>query len=356
VPRRRAPPTPAALVERAQGTIDDRRVGIDGGADCARRIRRIDDVARHAFGAEATDDRPAAPARCRGVGERGIEAGHRVLVRERHACGVPAVAEEVARPWRQPVGREVVRSGRVDRIGDDVGDADRRIRDPVHERRVGAVLEQPPHEVGQQVLVGADRRVDAARVAVRRRAHLRVQRLAHAVQALELERRDAAFLRARRDPCDRVRVVRRVHRIDRVAGIQERCGAREVRDVGVDLAREHRIVGEAEHLRALDLGVPVRALDQPHRDARARLAGQRDDPVDRRPRALLVRLDGEAESVPGGKRGIATQPREDLERELQAVASSASTVKPMPCVRARAASDATTGTSSAKTRSACTNS
>ena len=57
----------------------------------------------------------------------------------------------------------------------------------VHERRVGAVLQQPAHQVGQQVAVLADRRVDAAgdrRVL----QHLAVDAFAHAVQALHLER------------------------------------------------------------------------------------------------------------------------------------------------------------------------
>jgi hypothetical protein len=131
------------------------------------------------------------------------------------------------------LGAKPCAAATVDRIGDDVGDAHRRIGDPVHERRVGAVLEQAPHEVGQQVLVGADRRVDAARVAVRRRAHLRVQRLAHPVQALELELAHAALGGARGDPRDRVGVVRREHRVDRRAGVEHRLRAREVRHVGV---------------------------------------------------------------------------------------------------------------------------
>ncbi len=123
----------------------------------------------------------------------------------------------------------------------------------------------------------------------------------------------------RGDPGDRVRVVRREHRIDGVSGVEERPGAGEVRDVGVRLPREHRIAREAEHLRALDLGVPVRALDQPDRDARARCAGERDEPVDDRARTLLVGLDREAQPHPAGQRRIAAQPGEDLERQLEAI-------------------------------------
>ena len=62
------------------------------------------------------------------------------------------------------------------------------VQQQMHEGGVGAVLQQPPHQIGQQVLVRADRRIDAQRQRpepLRRRV---VQRLAHAVQALVLDR------------------------------------------------------------------------------------------------------------------------------------------------------------------------
>src|SRR3546814_21123011 len=56
----------------------------------------------------------------------------------------------------------------------------------VREGGVGAVLQQAPHQVGQQILMAADRRIDAARqVHLVRPDDLLVERLAHAVQALE---------------------------------------------------------------------------------------------------------------------------------------------------------------------------
>ena len=79
---------------------------------------------------------------------------------------------------------------RAERIGDEVVDRNLRIADPVDERRVRAVLEQPAHEVGQQVAMTADRRVDAARDVRDRAPPSRgrpVERVAHSVQALELE-------------------------------------------------------------------------------------------------------------------------------------------------------------------------
>ncbi len=64
-----------------------------------------------------------------------------------------------------------------------------RIDDAIHERRVGAVLQQTSHEIRQQIFVRADWRIHAACVATLLRADdLRVQLFAHAMQALILER------------------------------------------------------------------------------------------------------------------------------------------------------------------------
>src|SRR3546814_8900279 len=74
----------------------------------------------------------------------------------------------------------------------------------VHEGGVGAVLQQAPHQVGQQILMAADRRIDAARqVHLVRPDDLLVERLAHAVQALELE--VLPIVGCLEDPGDRVR-------------------------------------------------------------------------------------------------------------------------------------------------------
>src|SRR5271163_4833073 len=57
----------------------------------------------------------------------------------------------------------------------------------MHEGRVGAILQQPTHEVGQQILVGSNGRIDAYRWEIRNvREYGRVEELAHSVQALEL--------------------------------------------------------------------------------------------------------------------------------------------------------------------------
>ena len=81
-----------------------------------------------------------------------------------------------------------------DRIADQLVERHLLVGDAVDEAGVGAVLEQPADEIGEQLLVAADRRVDAHRRRARRRSpasslrQLLVQLLAHAVQPLELER------------------------------------------------------------------------------------------------------------------------------------------------------------------------
>jgi hypothetical protein len=60
------------------------------------------------------------------------------------------------------------------------------VDDLVDEGTVGAILQQPAHQIGEQVAVGAHGRIDTAASAPRA-VHVLVQRLAHAVQPLKLE-------------------------------------------------------------------------------------------------------------------------------------------------------------------------
>ena len=92
--------------------------------------------------------------------------------------------------------------------------------------------------------------------------------------------------------------------IDRVGGGQQLARAGEVGHVGVGLAREDRVAVQAVELRALDLAVPVGALDQAHHQPVAAAPRQVDDEVDHRRAALLVGLDHEAEPVPAGQRRL----------------------------------------------------
>ena len=211
------------------------------------------------------------------------------------------------------------------RIAHQFGDRDRGIGHLVDERGVGAVLQQPAHQVGQQGLVRAHRRVDAARPAQSAFGlgadHLLVQRLAHAVQALELvlPRRVALGTGHVVDRGQRVRVVGGELRVRRVGRIQQLARAGQVRQVGVRLARVHRVVSLPVDLGPLDLGIPVRALDQPHHQTPAAAPGQVDDEVGHLQAALLVGLDHESESVPSRQLRLERQPLQQVQRQLQPV-------------------------------------
>jgi hypothetical protein len=95
-----------------------------------------------------------------------------------------------------------------------------------------------------------------------------------------------------------VRVVRGELRVDGVGRGQQLARAGQVGHVGVHLARVDRVAFQAIDLRALDLAVPVRALDQPHHQAVAAAARQVDQVVDHERAALLVGLDHKADAVP----------------------------------------------------------
>ena len=122
--------------------------------------------------------------------------------------------------------RQRRRVGGLQRRGQQLLGADVLVGQLVHERRVGAVLQQPPHQVGQQVAVLAHRGVDTAgdgRVA----QHLAVDALAHAVQALQLEG-GAGPARQLHDGRDGAGVVRGELRVDHVGMADQRAGAGQV--------------------------------------------------------------------------------------------------------------------------------
>src|SRR5262249_51435357 len=84
-----------------------------------------------------------------------------------------------------------------------------------------------------------------------------------------------------------------------------------------DLAREHGIAREPALLAALDLAVPIGALDQPHHEAPARTPREVGEPVDQRQAALLVSLYGKTEAIPARERGVERQRLDEVEREVE---------------------------------------
>ena len=109
--------------------------------------------------------------------------------------------------------------------------------------------------------------------------------------------------------------------IDGVGHVRAAPRAGQVGHIGVVLVREHRVVRQAQLLRALDLGVPVRALDQAAHQTHLVAPGQRSHVLDQFERAGLVGLQGQAKAAPLRALGrhLGHQRLEHVQRQLQAV-------------------------------------
>ncbi len=222
--------------------------------------------------------------------------------------------EEVGRLCHPGVGEAGQhRLHRVQRAGGDGFWRHLLVDDLVDEGGVGAVLEKPADEVGEKVAVRADRGVDAAACAFPLQ-HDVVEPLAHAVKALELEGLALAHVEHRGDG---VGVVGGELRIDPVGHAEELLRIGDVADVGRLLAGEDREVLEPQHLRALDLGVPVGALDEADHDPAVEPPAQRVEPVDHRPGAAAVGLHDDAEPVPALQLRVGQHRLDHLERQAE---------------------------------------
>ena len=198
------------------------------------------------------------------------------------------------------------------------------VRDAVDEGGVGPVLQQAAHQVGEQGLVAADRRIDAAgatQLAVGDLAdHLFVERLTHAVQALELVlARVVVLTRQLVDGRQGVGVVGGKLGIDGLGHRQQLAGAGEIGDIRVGLAGIDGVTLQAVLLGALDLAVPVGALHQPDHQAVTAALGEIDDVVDHIGAALLIGLDDEADAVPVRERRVEAELFQQVEGDLQPI-------------------------------------
>ena len=144
-----------------------------------------------------------------------------------------------------------------------------------------------------------------------------MQGFAHAVQALELEiLLVAGHFQNRRDA---VRIVGGKLRIDAVGHVQQLRGAADIADVRGRLGGEYGEIGDAVHLRALDLAVPIGALDQPDHDLPVELGGQRIEPVEHVTRPFAKGLDHNTEAVPSRKTGVAEHHLDHVERKTKPI-------------------------------------
>ncbi len=154
----------------------------------------------------------------------------------------PGVAQQVERVRQQRLLRRL----RVGGAGDKGG--------------IGAILDQPAHEIGQQFMMRPHRRIDPARNA-RSPSQSLVQRFAHAMQALKLVILPRAG--ANNNGGGGQGVMGGELRKKRRGGKQG-LGAGQIIEIGHGFPRKYREIGQSALLRALDLAVPIGALDQPH--------------------------------------------------------------------------------------------
>jgi hypothetical protein len=159
-----------------------------GERDLAHEIGRISGVADRlcrALPRLDREDRTGGPAGRAEGGAGVLEGRDGSRVAQVHAAGVRTLGrEEVCGPSHG--GVELSKPLGGERIGGDGPGGHRGVEHLVHEGAVRPVLQEPPHEVGEEVAVHADGRVDPAARALVPHHHV-VQRLAHAVQTLELE-------------------------------------------------------------------------------------------------------------------------------------------------------------------------
>ena len=192
------------------------------------------------------------------------------------------------------------------------------IHEPVDERCVGAVFEQAPDEIGKQVCVRADRRIDPHSGEIGPLSTcLVVQQGAHAMQALEFEAPGVGF--QREDRADRVRVVRGELRVHQWGRAEQSLCTGEVGHIGGSLAGIHRILLEAAFLRAFDFAVPVGALDEADRERSIEYACALEQVVDHGGRAPAIRLHGKAQALLAPCARVTHQGFDDLQRQLEAV-------------------------------------
>ena len=265
----------------------------------------------------------SGPADRRAFAQRVAQPREHRFVAQVQPVRIAPVGIEVGRQRDQVVPRAGMRHRRhqIHRIGDHLLDRHGRVGDPVDEAAVRAIFQQAAHQIRQQRLMRAHRRIDAARpVQLLRAHHLLVQRLAHAVQALELIIADREIRPGEMiDAAQRLGVMRGELREDAVARRQQLAGAGDIGDVGMQLARIDGEIGQALDLRALDLGIPIGAFHQPHHDAPIAAPRQIDDPVDDEGAALAIALHHEAQAVPAGKLRIGRQAFQQVERQFQPV-------------------------------------
>ena len=225
------------------------------------------------------------------------------------AARIGALGLKQARAGGQ-IGRRVVDG--VKRIAGDHFGGDVFVDDLVHEAGVGAVFQKAAHQIGQQVAMRANRGVNATAGFLGLEDDV-VQGLAHAVQALEFEGR---FIGGHfQNGGGGMGVMGGELRIDPVGHRQELAGIGDIADIGGGLRGEDRKALDALDLGALDLGVPIGALDEADHDLAIKPCGQTIKVVKNVAGAVAIGLNHDAKAVPARKGRLGEHGFDNIERQ-----------------------------------------
>ena len=186
-----------------------------------------------------------------------------------------------------------------------------------HERGIGSVFEQAAHQIGQQIPIAADRRISPAgqlRVQVQQAA---IQRIPHAVQALEFETLEVSGIG--QHGRNRQRIMGGKLRIEPRTRRQQTASAGLIGQIRHRLAGKDRKIRQTPFLCAFDLAVPIGSFDQTHHDGAIKPLCQSIAPVDHLHCPFLVGLNRQTEPAPTRKRGIGKHRADHIQRQFEPV-------------------------------------
>ena len=164
--------------------------------------------------------------------------------------------------------------------------------------------------------MGANRRIDPAAGPLGLQ-HRLVQRLAHAVQALEFE--TVTVPGKLQDGRHGVSVVGGELRVDPIGHRQELFRAGDIGDIGGGFSGKYRKMRKTQRLRPLDFGIPVSPLDQADHQPAIEPGGKRVEPVDDMGRPRSIGLNDHAETIPAVQGRIAQERFDHIEGKIEAV-------------------------------------
>ena len=173
------------------------------------------------------------------------------------------------------------------------------VHDLVNEVGISTVLQQSPNQIGQQVPVCTNGRIDPTANAGFRHHNI-MQCFTHAMQTLKLKSLMALVGQMQNCRC-RMCVMGGELRIDPVRHLQQFTSASNVADVCISLACEHGKTIQTQHLGPFNFRIPVGTFNQPNHYLTAEFFSQRIQPVQDERRARPIGLYDDTKAIPSSQ-------------------------------------------------------